>query len=251
MAGKITVVGLGAGDMNQLTLGVYKRLTQAEVLYVRTKDHPLIEDLKKEIAEIHFFDEVYEKHDQFEDVYEEIVERLFEEAKQRDVLYAVPGHPFVAEKTVQLLLERRGAHQADVVVEGGHSFIDATLNALQIDPIDGFQFVDAVRFSADEVELRHHLIICQVYDQMTASEVKLTLMEKLPDDYEVVIVTAAGSSMQDIRTVPLYELDRSVGINNLTSVYVPPVKDEEVLYQEFSMFRSVIRKLRGPDGCPW
>ena len=60
MAGKITVVGLGAGDMNQLTLGVYKRLTQAEVLYVRTKDHPLIEDLKKEIAEIHFFDEVYE-----------------------------------------------------------------------------------------------------------------------------------------------------------------------------------------------
>lgn len=54
MAGKITVVGLGAGDMNQLTLGVYKRLTQAEVLYVRTKDHPLIEDLKKEIAEIHF-----------------------------------------------------------------------------------------------------------------------------------------------------------------------------------------------------
>ncbi|WP_456283047.1 bifunctional methyltransferase/pyrophosphohydrolase YabN [Bacillus sp. JZ34] len=251
MAGKITVVGLGAGDMNQLTLGVYKRLTQAEVLYVRTKDHPLIEDLKKEIAEMHFFDEVYEKHDQFEDVYEEIVERLFEEAKQRDVLYAVPGHPFVAEKTVQLLLERRGAHQADVVVEGGHSFIDATLNALQIDPIDGFQFVDAVRFSADEVELRHHLIICQVYDQMTASEVKLTLMEKLPDDYEVVIVTAAGSSMQDIRTVPLYELDRSVGINNLTSVYVPPVKDEEVLYKEFSMFRSVIRKLRGPDGCPW
>ncbi|WP_420954514.1 nucleoside triphosphate pyrophosphohydrolase [Bacillus haynesii] len=251
MAGKITVVGLGAGDMNQLTLGVYKRLTQAEVLYVRTKDHPLIEDLKKEIAEIYFFDEVYEKHDQFEDVYEEIVERLFEEAKQRDVLYAVPGHPFVAEKTVQLLLERRGAHQADVVVEGGHSFIDATLNALQIDPIDGFQFVDAVRFSADEVELRHHLIICQVYDQMTASEVKLTLMEKLPDDYEIVIVTAAGSSMQDIRTVPLYELDRSVGINNLTSVYVPPVKEEEVLYQEFSMFRSVIRKLRGPDGCPW
>ncbi|MEC1479195.1 bifunctional methyltransferase/pyrophosphohydrolase YabN [Bacillus haynesii] len=251
MAGKITVVGLGAGDMNQLTLGVYKRLTQADVLYVRTKDHPLIEDLKKEIAEIHFFDGVYEKHDQFEDVYEEIVERLFEEAKQRDVLYAVPGHPFVAEKTVQLLLERRGAHQADVVVEGGHSFIDATLNALQIDPIDGFQFVDAVRFSADEVELRHHLIICQVYDQMTASEVKLTLMEKLPDDYEIVIVTAAGSSMQDIRTVPLYELDRSVGINNLTSVYVPPVKDEEVLYQEFSMFRSVIRKLRGPDGCPW
>ncbi|MFN2748240.1 nucleoside triphosphate pyrophosphohydrolase [Bacillus sp. z60-18] len=251
MARKITVVGLGAGDMTQLTLGVYKRLTQAEVLYVRTKDHPLIEELRKEIPTIHFFDEVYEKHDQFDEVYDEIVARLFREAEERDVLYAVPGHPFVAEKTVQLLLERQHMHYTEVEVEGGHSFLDATFNALEIDPIEGFQFVDAVQFSADEVELRHHLIICQVYDQITASEVKLTLMEKLPDDYEVVIVTAAGSSMEEVRKVPLYELDRSLGINNLTSVYVPPVKDDAILYQEFSMFRRVIRELRGPNGCPW
>ncbi|MBS4161470.1 nucleoside triphosphate pyrophosphohydrolase, partial [Klebsiella pneumoniae] len=126
-----------------------------------------------------------------------------------------------------------------------------TFNALQIDPIEGFQFVDAVQFSADEIELSHHLIISQVYDQMTASEVKLTLMEKLPDDYEIVIVTAAGSSLEETRRVPLYELDRSIGINNLTSIYVPPVKDEALLHQEFSMFRRVIRELRGPDGCPW
>ncbi|MBU8788623.1 MULTISPECIES: nucleoside triphosphate pyrophosphohydrolase [Bacillus] len=251
MAGKITVIGLGAGDMNQLTLGVYKRLTRAETLYVRTKDHPLIEELKNEIPKIHFFDDVYEKHDQFEEVYEEIAEALFREAQHQDVLYAVPGHPFVAEKTVQLLLDKQHLHQVEVAVEGGHSFLDATFNALKIDPIEGFQFVDAVGFSADEIELRHHLIICQVYDQMTASEVKLTLMEKLPVDYEVVIVTAAGSSMEEIRRVPLYELDRSVGITNLTSVYVPPVKDEALLYQEFSAFRRVIRELRGPEGCPW
>ncbi|MCY8088236.1 nucleoside triphosphate pyrophosphohydrolase [Bacillus sonorensis] len=251
MAGKITVVGLGAGDMNQLTLGVYKRLTQAEALYVRTKDHPLIEELKNEIPSMYFFDEVYEKHDGFEEVYEEIVETLFQKAQDQDVLYAVPGHPFVAEKTVQLLLEGQSRHQVEVAVEGGHSFLDATFNALQIDPIEGFQFVDAVQFSADEIELSHHLIISQVYDQMTASEVKLTLMEKLPDDYEIVIVTAAGSSLEETRRVPLYELDRSVGINNLTSIYVPPVKDEALLHQEFSMFRRVIRELRGPDGCPW
>ncbi|OZS78949.1 MazG family protein, partial [Tetzosporium hominis] len=89
-----------------------------------------------------------------------------------------------------------------VKVAGGQSFLDATFNALQIDPIEGFQFVDAGTLSADELELRHHLIICQVYDQMTASEVKLTLMEKLPDDYEVVIVTAAGSRDEEIQAVP-------------------------------------------------
>jgi len=37
----------------------------------------------------------------------------------------------------------------------------------------------------------------------------------------------------------------------LTSVYVPPVKDEALRYREFSKLRRVIAELRGPDGCPW
>ncbi|MDP4100235.1 MAG: nucleoside triphosphate pyrophosphohydrolase [Bacillota bacterium] len=251
MAGKITVVGLGAGDMDQLTIGIHKLLTKADTLYVRTKDHPLIEELEKETKNIRFFDDIYEKHDQFEAVYEEIADTLFEAARREDVVYAVPGHPFVAEKTVQLLTERQEKENVQVKVAGGQSFLDATFNVLQIDPIEGFQFVDAGTLSADELELRHHLIICQVYDQMTASEVKLTLMEKLPDDYEVVIVTAAGSRGEEIRTVPLFELDRNVALNNLTSVYIPPIKEEKLLYHEFSTFRSIIRELRGPNGCPW
>ncbi|MED1923729.1 nucleoside triphosphate pyrophosphohydrolase [Bacillus velezensis] len=252
MAGNITVVGLGAGDMDQLTVGVHKLLTQAKHLYIRTKDHPLIPELEQETeADIRYFDDIYEKHDQFEAVYEEIADILFEKAKQEDVVYAVPGHPFVAEKTVQLLFERREEQQAAVHTAGGQSFLDATFNALRIDPIEGFQFTDAQTMTPDELELRHHLIICQVYDQMTASEVKLTLMEKLPDDYEVVIVTAAGSKGEKMTKVPLFELDRNVEINNLTSVYVPPIKKEELLYQEFSAFRSIIRELRGPNGCPW
>jgi tetrapyrrole methylase family protein/MazG family protein len=51
--------------------------------------------------------------------------------------------------------------------------------------------------------------------------------------------------------VPLYELDRNVSLNNLTSVYVPPVKDEQILWKNFSKLREIIAELRGPDGCPW
>ncbi len=234
MAGNITVVGLGAGDMDQLTVGVHKLLTQAKHLYIRTKDHPLISELEQETeADIRYFDDIYEKHDQFEAVYEEITDILFEKAKQEDVVYAVPGHPFVAEKTVQLLFERREEQQIAVHTAGGQSFLDATFNALRIDPIEGFQFTDAQTMTPDELELRHHLIICQVYDQMTASEVKLTLMEKLPDDYEVVIVTAAGSQGEKMTKVPLFELDRNVEINNLTSVYVPPIKKKNSFTRNF------------------
>ena len=95
------------------------------------------------------------------------------------------------------------------------------------------------------------MIIGQVYDSFVASNVKLTFMEKLPFDYEVTIVTAAGSKDERIRKVPLFELDRAAELNNLTSVYIPPVKDDVILYKDFNKLRGIIAELRSPNGCPW
>jgi tetrapyrrole methylase family protein / MazG family protein len=248
---KITVLGLGAGDIDQLPMGIYKVLQKTENLFLRTKDHPVIEELEKEGLTYQSFDFVYEKHDRFEDVYQEIVGLLVKASESELITYAVPGHPLVAEKTVQLLIElaKKGTILLDI--KGGQSFLDAMFTSLKIDPIEGFQFIDATDLEQEYITFRQHLIICQVYDQMTASHAKLKLMEQLPDDYEVIIVTAAGSKDEQIRKVPLFELDRDTSINNLTSVYVPPVKQEEDLYHQFETLRSVVATLRGPEGCPW
>jgi tetrapyrrole methylase family protein/MazG family protein len=248
---EITIIGLGAGDLEQLPLGIYKKLIQTEQCYVRTADHPVIGDLKREGINFTAFDGIYEKHDQFEAVYEEIAETLLHEASTRSVLYAVPGHPMVAEKTVQLLLEKGPALGIAIKLEGGQSFLDPLFQAVRIDPIEGFQLLDGTDLSPDDLHITQHMIIGQVYDAFSASDVKLTLMEKLPDDYEVYIVTAAGSSQEKVTKCALFELDRQMELSNLTSVYVPPVKDEALRYREFSKLRRVIAELRGPDGCPW
>lgn len=248
---EITIIGLGAGDLEQLPLGIYKKLIQTGQCYVRTADHPVIGDLKREGINFTAFDGIYEKHDQFEDVYEEIAETLLDEASNRSVLYAVPGHPMVAEKTVQLLLEKGPALGIAIKLEGGQSFLDPLFQAVRIDPIEGFQLLDGTDLSPGDLHITQHMIIGQVYDAFSASDVKLTLMEKLPDDYEVYIVTAAGSSQEKVTKCPLFELDRQMELSNLTSVYVPPVKDEALRYREFSKLRQVIAELRGPDGCPW
>jgi tetrapyrrole methylase family protein/MazG family protein len=248
---EITILGLGAGDLEQLPLGIYKKLVQMEQCYVRTADHPVIGDLKREGINFTAFDGIYEKHDQFEAVYEEIAETLLDEASNRSVLYAVPGHPMIAEKTVQLLLEKGPALGIAIKLEGGQSFLDPLFQAVRIDPIEGFQLLDGTNLSPDDLHITQHMIIGQVYDAFSASDVKLTLMEKLPDDYEVYIVTAAGSSQEKVTKCALFELDRQMELSNLTSVYVPPVKDEALRYREFSKLRRVIAELRGPDGCPW
>jgi tetrapyrrole methylase family protein / MazG family protein len=248
---KITVIGLGAGDLNQLPFGVYKVLTEGTNIFLRTKEHPIVAELEEVGHSFTSFDHVYDKNSEFSAVYEEISEILLEKAEEAAVVYAVPGHPLVAEQTVQLLLEKGKERGIDIEIGGGQSFLDAIFQALKIDPIEGFQLVDGTALSRDMIRLNTHTIIGQVYDQFVASEVKLSLMEKLPDEYEVAIVTAAGSKDEKITWIPLYELDRETEVHNLTSVYVPPVKDEQVLYREFSTFRQIIADLRGPNGCPW
>ncbi|MGA9225278.1 MAG: nucleoside triphosphate pyrophosphohydrolase [Mesobacillus sp.] len=251
MTNKISIIGLGAGDLDQLPLGVYKRLKQDKNLFLRTKEHPVVAELEQEGLQFQSFDSIYEKHDQFADVYEEITETLLAEAKKEPVTYAVPGHPLIAERTVQLLLERGPERNTEIEIGGGQSFLDAMFQALEIDPIEGFQLLDGTELSKESLLLKSHTIIGQVYDSFVASEVKLTLMEKLPDEYEVYIVTAAGSKDEVIRKVPLYELDREMELSNLTSVYVPPAEEEQILYKDFSKLRGIISILRGPNGCPW
>ncbi|MGG1680142.1 nucleoside triphosphate pyrophosphohydrolase [Neobacillus sp. NRS-1170] len=251
MVKKIEILGLGAGDIEQLPMGIYKKLMNASHLFLRTKEHRVVNELEKEGMNYSSFDSVYEKHDQFESVYQEIAKTLLEKAQTEDIIYAVPGHPLVAEQTVQLLLENGPKQGVEIIIGGGQSFIDAIFASLKIDPVEGFQLLDGTMLRASQLNLTQHMMISQVYDQFVASDVKLTLMEKLPDDYEIWIVTAAGSKEEVIEKVPLYELDRNVSLNNLTSVYVPPVKDEQILWKNFSKLREIIAELRGPEGCPW
>ncbi len=247
----IHIIGLGAGDLDQLPLGVYKKLKAATNLYVRTADHPVLTELVQENVVFTSFDLVYEKHDSFSPVYEEIAETLIGLSQSNSVIYAVPGHPLVAEQTVQNLIQAEKQGRCQLAIEGGHSFLDSLFGALRIDPIEGFQLMDGTEMTSDQVNMTQHLLIAQVYDSFSASEVKLTLMEKYPDDYPVTIVTAAGSVAEVLRTVPLHELDRSTEVNNLTTVYVPPATEQTQRLKEWQTFRSIVAKLRSPEGCLW
>ncbi|ARF17580.1 nucleoside triphosphate pyrophosphohydrolase [Sporosarcina ureae] len=248
---KITVIGLGAGDVEQLSLGTYRLLKQADHLYIRTEEHPVVADLRLEGLKMKSFDSIYEANDAFEDVYQQIVDTLLELSAQQPITYAVPGHPLVAERTVQLLIEKERAGEVELHIAGGSSFLDPIFTALRIDPIEGFQLLDGTDLKRDDVRMDQHILIGQVYDAFVASDVKLSLMEKYPDHHVVTIVTSAGSQDEKLTEIPLFELDRTVTLNNLTTVYVPPLLDHEQRLKEWSSFRDIIATLRGPAGCPW
>lgn len=215
----IYIVGLGAGDENQIPYGVVQLLKKGLPLFLRTKEHPMISFLENN--NIHFisFDEVYTKRDTFQEVYGEIIETIKEKGKQEDIIYAVPGHPCVAEYTVKVLTEENSTK-----IIGGQSFLDALFAAVKIDPIDGLMIMDALDFSFTKVVPSINLIVPQVFDQLTASDLKLDLMEVYPDEHNICIAKAVGSEQETITWLPLYELDHNFTLDNLTTIFVPAMK---------------------------
>ncbi|KZE73533.1 nucleoside triphosphate pyrophosphohydrolase [Paenibacillus elgii] len=256
---QITVVGLGTGDENQLTLGVWRKLEAAGArggaIFLRTREHPMVAMLDHHSLRYETFDAVYEAHEGFDAVYEQIASQLIERAKSAnsgEVLYAVPGHPMVAERTVQLLRERCPAEGVLLTMMGGESFLDQAFLRLGFDPIEGFQLLDGTSLTASGLNPQLHTLIGQVYDVYTASDVKLTLMELYPDDYPVVVGHALGVAGEErVREVPLYELDRVEGYGNLSLVWVPRTDREDVRSRTFTRLHEIVAILRSPEGCPW
>ncbi len=129
------------------------------------------------------------------------------------------------------------------------SFVDALMESLLLDPVEGLKIIDAFDIKKQAMDKRIGTIITQVYDKFIASEVKLNLMNYYKDDTEIFFVRAAGiEGLEEIRKIPLYELDRQHNIDHLTSVYIPKVPNNNY---DFMDLLDIMDKLRGEDGCPW
>jgi tetrapyrrole methylase family protein/MazG family protein len=256
MGAKITIVGLGSGDEQQLTLGVWRVLQSASLIYLRTEKHPVVQFLVSEGITFKTFDHLYEANSTFEGTYEAIVETLLSEAEagadQTMIVYAVPGHPMVAEATVRQLLTRGQSKGITIELLGGESFLDQTFVKLGFDPIEGFLMVDAADLKPEAIHPNTHTLIAQVYDRQIASDVKLALMDIYPDDYIVIAAHALGVKNEErVERLPLFELDRTEAFGNLSLIWVPRSDDIVLQNHKFARLHEIIRTLRSPEGCPW
>ncbi|HWR40081.1 MAG TPA: nucleoside triphosphate pyrophosphohydrolase, partial [Patescibacteria group bacterium] len=250
--GKITIVGLGPGDASLITLGSWERLISPGPggLLLRTAIHPTVKRLTEQGITFESFDAVYESGASFAQVYVTIAAAVMDRAAVGDVVYAVPGSPLVAEKTVELIRERAQEQQVLLEILPGMSFLEVMYTRLAVDPIHGLTVVDAADLDNLPGDLATALVVTQVYSRTVASDAKLTLMERYGDEYLVTVTRNLGLPEEELLTVPLYQLDRLPVIDHLTSVYVPaPV----VRGQRFDLqpLVDVMARLRSPDGCVW
>jgi len=215
----VTVVGLGPAGLKWTASAGVEALRKARKVFVRTQQHPAVAELSDRGISFESFDCLYESAEDFEDLYVKMAEIVLSEAGG-GVVYAVPGHPLIGERSVEILL--RKASEIGVLVEilPSSSFIEATLEALRISLDRGLKVIDALQIEHLTPSTDTPTIVYQVHDQATASRVKLRLMEFFSDEWRVVLVRGAGTENAVALEMPLYELDRQA-FDHLTSVYVP------------------------------
>ncbi|MGL5353495.1 MAG: nucleoside triphosphate pyrophosphohydrolase [Clostridium sp.] len=246
----IKIVGLGPGAPEALTIGTIKALEKSENIFFRTEKHPTVDYLKETVKNFKTYDHFYEEGSNFDEVYENIAVDVVKQYKETgELIYAVPGHPLVAEKSVFNLMKLCDENNIEYKILPAVSFIDAMMDSLKIDPIEGIKVIDAFDMKSQVLDKRIGTIITQVYNPLIASEVKLQLLDFYNDDTIIDYVRAAGIEGQEsIRKIPIYELDMQEDIDYLTSVYVPKDLDNK---KDFNDLISIIDRLRGEDGCPW
>lgn len=250
----IKIIGLGPGDVDSLTLGTMRELKSGTKVFLRTEKHPTVEYVDEEGVKYETYDHYYNEKESFDEVYKSICDDLIEKVQEYgDLVYGVPGHPLVAEKSVSLLIEECEKKGIEYKMVPAVSFVDAMMECLKIDPVYGLKILDAFDIENNILDKRVGIILTQVYDRYIASEVKLKLGEYYGDDYEIYFVRAAGIEGEEkVVKIPIYELDRMEEIDYLTSLYIPKMEEsEKQKHFDFSDLVNIMGTLRGPEGCSW
>ncbi len=245
----ITIVGLGPGNGRTLTLEAWQLLSAAETVYLRTARHPAVTDLPAGVKLVSF-DDVYDTAVSFEAVYTQIVDTLLAHGRDQDILYAVPGHPFVGESTVTRLAAAAAEQGIATRIVPGLSFVEPSLTAVQVDALDGLQIFDAIEltyFHYPPLNPDVPVLLGQVYSRMLASELKMVLTAVYPPHHLVHLIHAAGTAAAQVESIPLYAVDHSPHIDHLSSLYVPALPVASSLMS----LAETVAHLRSPEGCPW
>jgi tetrapyrrole methylase family protein/MazG family protein len=234
------VVGLGPAGPELLTAATVDALDAVPHRYLRTSRHPAAAAVVGAVS----FDALYEAADTLEGVYAGIVDALAEAAAEHEtVLYAVPGSPLVAERTVELL---RDDGRVAVRLLPALSFVDLAWAAMGVDPLaEGVRLVDGRRFAVEAAGERGPLLVAQCDSRQVLSDIKLAAGDGDPG--EVTVLQRLGLADQSVTTVAWADLDKEVEPDHLTSIFLPAAAAP--VAREVARFDELVHTLR--HRCPW
>lgn len=259
-AADITIVGLGPGDPDRITVGARRALDTAERIFVRK--HPDLDlsgllDLERtiDIAPLRTPDAAPRGP------WDGAARALCDAADDGPIVVAIPGHPRFGEGlTLETLREGR-ARGLSVVVLDGISVVDLVSTALDVDPLLSGVQCYAARIIAKQIPddpfaggafagtPSRPMLFTHIYDVPMMHLIARSLARIFPADHFVTRVDAAGLPEQEITQHTVGEL-AEVTPGPMVALWVDALPELEGKRDPRTM-QQISARLRRPDGCPW
>lgn len=235
---KLTIIGLGLDD-SDLTLKAYNEIKNAKNVIVRTNKAISYNVIKSLGVKAVSLDYVYEKSRNFDTLNKNLCKEVLTLSVDKDTLYLVDGCA-LEDLSVKEILKKR----SDATVYSGISAKDKCLERLKIvspscHTISSYDLLLKESYTLP-------LVVYAVDSKHIASEIKLTLMDEVGEDFDVYV-----SSNAKTEKIKVYELDRLDYYDYSTSIFID--KKELVKKERFTFddLLTILEILRGENGCPW
>lgn len=238
----LTVIPLGPGSPEALTLGALNALRAAKRLVLRTGLHPVADWLREEGVCFETLDTLYEESADFDELNRRIAAALWQRAP---VSYAVSDPAW--DETVAAL---RAAcpPEGKIVTLPGVSLAGDCLSRLpggRKEP--GLTLISAQDLEGAVLCPTRPLLVTELNSQVLCGQVKLKLMTLYPDEQPAVFFAPGGR----VKTLPLSDLDRQKRYDHTACVYLPGLSYERRDRYDIADLAALMARLRAPGGCPW
>ena len=231
----ITVIGLGLGKEDTLTLGALKALREAEEIILQTGNVPVADYLAGEGIKFDTLDDLYDQAADFEELLEDAVDYF---DGHPDAVFGIIGNArsnaFVTElKKVYEVRVLPGAAQGEYALD-----------------LCGIDAAYARCIAADDVkgtviDARMATAVTELDSPYRAADIALEFSRYYPYDYPVYFVKG-----NTVKTVPLNELERQELAYDCSAVF-PALRLEDRQAYTFEDLVDVMAILRAENGCPW
>jgi tetrapyrrole methylase family protein/MazG family protein len=238
---QITVVSLGPGSRDYLTLGTIHAIKSAEKVILRTSLRCDAADYLREIGvQFETLDFLHEACEDFEELKERAAAYLLEAAKDQAVCYAV--FDASADETVAALRK-----QAEVTVLPGVPLSAPFLAAAPAQETIEIQTASSLKITA----IQNPLLILECDSKILMGDCKLQLLDWYGPDQPVLFFPPCDAPIRRYVEIPLADLDRQKKYDHTCAALLPPVELTSRERFDFYDLVRVMAILRGENGCPW
>ena len=234
----LTILGIGTGTEQTLTLQGYRMLQEADNIILQTEQIPLAQTLREQGIVFDTLDDCYEDSEDFDELQELVLEKLWGD---EDKLLCILGDLYTNTLVRSILPDMPYRLVPGMgFAEAALSMCCAALGTSATLCSTAYDFAEAEYSGAG------NLVITEVDSQYLAAEIALKLQRHLSGDSKVWVIHHGQASCCALNMLCMREAwDYS------SAIVVPEESIDQREGYTFQDFCRVMDILLGENGCPW